>query len=41
MGGNLGISKNKEQDEMSKELLGWLEEDDPFGLNEEIINNII
>lgn len=30
------MSKNKEQDEMSKELLRWLEEDDPFGLNEDI-----
>ncbi|MDD9313131.1 MAG: hypothetical protein ACQEW2_18045 [Bacillota bacterium] len=30
------MSKNKEQDDMSKELLRWLEEDDPFGLNEEI-----
>lgn len=32
----MGMSKNKEQDDMSKELLRWLEEDDPFGLNEEI-----
>jgi redox-regulated HSP33 family molecular chaperone len=32
----MGMSKNKEQDEMSKELLKWLEEEDPFGLNEEI-----
>jgi len=30
------MSKKDEQDEMSKELLRWLEEDDPFGLNEEI-----
>ncbi|MGM0878255.1 MAG: hypothetical protein ACQEWV_27005 [Bacillota bacterium] len=30
------MSRNKEQDEMSKDLLKWLEEEDPFGLNEEI-----
>lgn len=30
------MSKNKEQDEMSRDLLKWLEEEDPFGLNEEI-----
>jgi hypothetical protein len=34
MGGNTEMSKNKEQDEMIEELLRWLEEDDPFGLNE-------
>jgi hypothetical protein len=30
------MTRKKEQDEMSKDLLKWLEEDDPFGLNEEI-----
>lgn len=30
------MTKNNEQDEMSKDLLRWLEEDDPLGLNEEI-----
>lgn len=30
------MSKNKDQDEMNKDFLRWLEEDDPLGLNEEI-----
>ncbi len=30
------MTKNKEQDELNKDFLKWLEEDDPFGLNEEI-----
>jgi redox-regulated HSP33 family molecular chaperone len=30
------LAKNKEQDELNKDFLKWLEEDDPFGLNEDI-----
>lgn len=30
------MARNKEQDELNKDFLKWLEEDDPFGLNEEI-----
>jgi hypothetical protein len=30
------MPKNNEPDEMSKDLLKWLEEEDPFGLNEDI-----
>jgi hypothetical protein len=30
------LARNKEQDEWNKDFLKWLEEDDPFGLNEEI-----
>jgi len=30
------LAKNKEQDELSKDFLKWLEEEDPFGLDEEI-----
>lgn len=30
------LSKNKKQDEMSKEFLKWLEEEDPLGLDEEM-----
>ena len=30
------MSKNNEQDELSRDFLESLEEDDPFGLNEEI-----
>lgn len=33
------MPKNNEPDEMSKDLLNWLEGEDPFGLNEDI--NII
>lgn len=31
------MPKNNEPDEMSQDLLKWLEEEDPFGLNEDII----
>ena len=31
------MSKNKKPDELSKEFLEWLEEDDPFGLDDEIV----
>lgn len=30
------LPKNNEPDEMSKDLLQWLEEEDPYGLNEDI-----
>jgi hypothetical protein len=30
------LTKNKEQDELNKDFLKWLDEDAPFGLNEEI-----
>lgn len=30
------MAKNKEQDDLNKDFLKWLEEDDPFGLNEDI-----
>lgn len=30
------MTKNKEQDELNKDFLKWLDEDDPFSLNEEI-----
>jgi hypothetical protein len=33
------VSKNKGQDE-NKDFLRWLEEEDPFGLNDEIITVI-
>jgi hypothetical protein len=30
------LAKNKEQDELNKDFLKWLEEEDPFGLDEDI-----
>ncbi|MFD2618747.1 hypothetical protein [Terrilactibacillus laevilacticus] len=30
------MSKNKKQDDMNKEFLKWLEEEDPLGLDDEI-----
>jgi hypothetical protein len=30
------LAKNKEQDDLSKDFLKWLEEEDPFGLDEDI-----
>ncbi|HJV16750.1 MAG TPA: hypothetical protein VJ546_05085 [Bacillales bacterium] len=30
------MGKNKELDDLNKDFLKWLEEDDPFGLNEDI-----
>lgn len=30
------MPKNNEPDEMSQDLLKWLEEEDPFGLNDDI-----
>lgn len=30
------MAQNKEQDELNKDYLKWLEESDPFGLNEDI-----
>lgn len=31
------MSANKKSDELSKDFLKWLEEDDPFGLEEEMV----
>ena len=31
------MSQKKKPDELSKEFLKWLEEDDPFGLEDEIV----
>jgi hypothetical protein len=30
------LAKNKDQDELNKDFLKWLEEGDPFGLDEDI-----
>jgi hypothetical protein len=35
-GGRKTITTKKVPDELSKDLLKWFEEEDPFGINEEI-----